>query len=496
MGRKRTFLSVVLTMAIVMTNPIYCLAEENEAINTTTQEESVVEMTQETEPISINDEENFELNEENIDAEETLKVEDNKAETEELVEDVSDAEEIIETEEELEEAEINQSNYLYTTVSGTLGKPGDYSLLPLELTKGDYLQAKMVPPNEASVDYDLRLYDENFNLLAVSDYATVMLSGDTTIDESIGYVLQADMQVYVCVISTGNGSTSAPFSLDIAVTRNSKDMYEVDETAVKAATIEFVNYSGGSITRNINSPIDSDWYVFNVEDSPAYNKMRIGLTNNSPNGCKLEIYQNVLGNSSYYGMIKIGEGSGGELKLPAGQYYARIVGNSPMNSFDATNIGSYTFSIEPVGRVDEISITYIDGAGREFMSNYFPEGNYYKIAYYDSTYMSVIGQAYYLDEKGERHPSPNAMLHGLTINHSQLELGNNGMAYANGTGYTDNMGNYKIFIPLIKGVGLRKYTSSRLFYFYDFMDIKVNSCDNLDINTVDHFYMLIYARED
>ena len=25
MGRKRTFLSVVLTMAIVMTNPIYCL---------------------------------------------------------------------------------------------------------------------------------------------------------------------------------------------------------------------------------------------------------------------------------------------------------------------------------------------------------------------------------------------------------------------------------------------------------------------------------------
>lgn len=495
MVKIRAFLSVVLTMAIVIANPIYCLAEENEAINATTQEESIVDMAQEAEPISTNVEDDFELNEEKIGAEEIINVEDSKDEVEEIVEDTSEAEEIIETEEELEEAEINQSNYLYTTVSGTLGKPGDYSLIPLDLSAGDYLQAKMVPPNEASVDYDLRLYDENFNLLAVSDYATAMLSGDTTIDESIGYILQADMQVYLCAISTGSGSTSAPFSLDIVVTRNSKDEYEVDETALKAAEIKFVNYSGGSITRNINSPIDSDWYVFNVEDSPAYNKMRIGLTNNSPNGCKLEIYQNVLGNSSYYGMIKIGEGSGGELELPAGQYYVRIVGNSSLSGFDASNIGTYTFSIEPVGRVDGISISYIDGSGLEFMRDYFPEGNYFKIAYYDSTYMSVIGQAYYIDENGEKHPSPNALLHGLTINQSHLELGNNGKAYANGTGLTDNKGNYKIYIPVIKGVGLRNYTSSRLYYFYDFMDIKVSSCDNLDIYTTDHFYLLTYVRE-
>ncbi|MBR5637544.1 MAG: hypothetical protein IKW81_11505 [Pseudobutyrivibrio sp.] len=384
---------------------------------------------------------------------------------------------------------VGNATMLYGSQSGVLPQAGQYALYPLTLSAGDYLQARLTPPNNSQIDYDLRLYNSSFNLLTQSDYITAMREGHKTIEESIGYYASSNVEVYLCVISVQGGSLNDPYILDIAITTNAKDQFESDEFAAQATTLIFNNYATVNVTRNLNSPLDTDWYEFTVEDSPAYDKMRLYIDNSSTNGAKIQIYQNYSSNPQYFGLLKIGEGNGGELDLAPGHYYLRVINTNSLDSFNINNIGTYKFSIEPVGRVDLIEITSIGGNGAVLVNPYV-EGRRYRITETDNTYVQIVGKTYYLDENGVKQTAPNAQVHGTVTNRSWIDMYREDMAYTNGQAASDNTGLFKAYIPVLSGVGSNVYQGERAFQYYDVMDVEITPVNNTSIKGTEIFYLL------
>ncbi|MCR4566669.1 MAG: hypothetical protein K5769_01350 [Pseudobutyrivibrio sp.] len=377
---------------------------------------------------------------------------------------------------------------LYASQIGYLPQTGQYSLYPLDLKGGDYLQARLTPPNDYEIDYDLRLYDSSFNLLTYSDYITTMREDSRTVEESIGYIADRDMGVYILVISEFGGSLDKSFCLDIAVTTNLKDGMESDEVASGAAELKFDNYATASISRNLNSPLDNDWYTFIVEDTPAFDRMRLYLDNSSSNNAKVEIYKNVSQNSRHYGLLKVGEGNGGELNLKLGKYYLRVISTNSLDSFNIYNIGSYKLSIEPVGRVDLIEITYIDGYNRAFVN--YPEGGHARIDEIDPSYVTVTGVTYYIDQYGVKKVAPNAKVNGLVTNNAWMSIDRQDMAYTNGHAASNNTGLFRATIPLLSGIGASSNIQNVSVHYYDVLDVKISSADDLDVFGMERFYLL------
>lgn len=385
---------------------------------------------------------------------------------------------------------IGNATMLYGSQSGFLPSAGQYSLFPLDLTTGSYLQARLTPPIDSQIDYDLRLYDSSFNLLSQCDYLTAMREGQKTIEESLGYFANSDLKVYLCVISAQGGSLDKPYVLDMVVTTNASDSNEIDESASQATTLTFNNYARASVTRNLNSPVDNDWYVFNVEDSPAYDKMRLQLNNTSSNGAKIEIFQNLSPNPQYFGLLKLAEGNGGELDLGPGQYYLRVINTNSLESFNINDIGSYTLSIEPVGRVDLIQITYINGYNRTEIA--YNQGYHVRIDKTKPSSVTVTGVTYYYDENHVKRVSPNARVHGQVTNTEWLDISRPDMAYTNKDAVSDKTGLFKVSIPLLTPLGGDSYYNpfNNSVHTYDYMIIDVNSIDNSNVQAEDAFYLL------
>lgn len=72
----------------------------------------------------------------------------------------------------MEDETEQESTLRYGSLSGYLSKTGDYALYSLNLSAGDYLQARLSQPNDTEIDYDLVLYDSSLTVIKVSDYGT------------------------------------------------------------------------------------------------------------------------------------------------------------------------------------------------------------------------------------------------------------------------------------------------------------------------------------
>ncbi len=198
----------------------------------------------------------------------------------------------------------------------------------------------------------------------------------------------------------------------------------------------------------------------------------------------------MLENTQYCGLINMAEGTGGDLPLTPGVYYLRVISTSSLSNFNISNIGTYKLSIEPVGKIDEVEITDIKGYNRTYIENAYPQGNHVRIDEARPTYMGVEGCAYYIDNNGVRHPSPNARVTGIVINNEWLNMYRDDMAYTNGNSVANNSGFFKMTIPVLSGVGANSYVINGRVHRYDVMTVVVYSGYSMDVKDSEDFYLL------
>lgn len=374
------------------------------------------------------------------------------------------------------------STLSFGTLSDYLAEAGAYKLYSLNISAGDYLQARLTVPNNVNIDYALVIFDSELNILKQSDYATC-LNGTQALEESVGYLCTSDRLVYIGVLALKGGSTTEAFTLDFSVTTNFSENGEPNENVLEAAGLNLGN-SGATVSGSVNSPVDNDWYSFGVINSPKYYKIRFNLTSSSStNGCKMEIYKNVgTGNLS---MQLVGSGSGeGEISLSAGTYYVRIISKNTLNEFNPADIPVYSLSIVPVSKVDSIQIKSLEGPVGSDNCTYH-EGTHYRL--YDAVpnWIKVSGVCY-------SDTQFNVIATNVKINVAVYNMDTQSIRY--GAAVIGNDGWFHITVPVDPAEGKRIYenhpTSTLItFHKYDLMRVIVWPGDDESKNVVDTFYL-------
>lgn len=382
----------------------------------------------------------------------------------------------------------DESTLYYGTVSGYLTQTGEYALYQVNLTAGNYLQARLSLPNASGIDYDLVLYDSALQVIKTSDYYT-FLNSTGTLEESIGYKATTDEQVYMGVFSVGGGSNTLAYTLDFSITTNFSDDSEPNENAKEAYALN-VNTSGTSVSRKLNSPIDNDWYVFTVLDTPAYDKIRLNITSSSAtNGCMLEIYRN-LTSDGYYAMQFIGSGTEGEVALPAGTYYLRIISTNTFSNFNYGEIPTYNLSVSSVPRVDEIEISKFTCYNGVDNAEYY-EGVLFRMEenQYGDDYVNILGMAYTIDQFGNKSGAPNVRINAVVIDQQWADDGRDDLAYVFGSAVTDSRGTFVITIWLNEPRGGKVCDTGDSWHYYDLMKAFISTTSS-SVTDEKYFYYL------
>lgn len=362
-----------------------------------------------------------------------------------------------------EEKAGRESIQHYGTVSDYLSDTGDYELYSLNLPAGDYLQARLTVPNNTSINYALVLYDSELNVIKMSHYIPYLNEGKT-LEESIGYLPTSDELIYIGVFSLVGGSATEAYTLDFSITTNYSELSdpsEPDENVQEATTLN-LGRAGASVSGILNSAIDNDWYSFTVIGSSDYDKMRLKLTSNSSvNGCELEIYKNLT--EDYFTMQFGGSGIGeGEVELPVGTYYIRVVSTNTFNDFNIGEMPVYNLSVVPVARVDGIKITQYHGSGNVY-------GMAYDLPGAEQNWINIVGIAYYMDSENMTG-SANVKLKITVINTSWESLERQDMSTTYETAITRDDGFFHMTINLNKGLGLKEYSGDH----YDYMRVEIS----------------------
>lgn len=376
----------------------------------------------------------------------------------------------------------------YGTNSGYLSATDDYLLYPASLSAGDYLQVELELPDVSGLDYDLLLFDASLSLIKSCDYVTYD-NGDGTLEESIGYQATAEESVYVCVYSVGGGSTTEAYNLTYTITTNHSDDTEPNENPKEADVLDLGSV-GATVTQRLNSPIDNDWYKFTVEGGPAQEKIWFTVSSIAgTNGYKFELYRNLVA-QNYYGMQFLGYGTNGQVELPAGTYYVRIVSTNTLNDFDTSDIGSYSFSVKPVSRVDKIRITEIVSLGGVEVAYDF--GTLHRVDWDKTNRVIVKGTAAYV-VNGIEYPAVNAHITGEVVNEQWMSINRPDMAIVYGDAVTNDAGSYAVNFYLNSPLGGLSSAAPISTHYYDLMTVNVWPEENEDITAEDRFYYLKYS---
>lgn len=380
-----------------------------------------------------------------------------------------------------------ESRQYYGTVSDYLSKTGDYKLYSVNLSAEDYLQARLAVPNSTSINYALVLYDSELNVIKMSHYIPY-LNETTTLEESIGYLATSDEQLYMGVFSLVGGSGTEAYTLDFSITTNYLELAdggEPNENVQEAIALD-PGRQGVTVSGMINSAYDNDWSSFNVIDSPYYEKIRLNLTSNSSsNGCKMEIYKNVLEEEDYFAMELGGSAIGErEVYLPVGTYYIRVVSTNTYNDFNPGDVPFYNLSVTPVSRVDGIMITTYQAP--KITEGSYHEGYSYRVWDREDNFVNIIGLAYNLDSMGNKTGAANVRLGGKVVNTSWESEGRPDLSTTYGSATTREDGFFFMRVYLNRSYGLRYYSGDR----YDYMEVEVYLKDDNRKKTTGFFYLL------
>lgn len=278
------------------------------------------------------------------------------------------------------------------------------------------MQARLTLPGNNQIDYDLVLYDSALTVIKVSDYIT-LLNESETLSESIGYKAVSNEKVYIGVFSSSGGSDTEEYKLEFSIATNYSENNEPNENAKEAVALN-LGKSGASISGALNSAIDNDWYSFTVLDSLYYDKIRVDMDFVSKtNDYTTEIYKNL--SSDYYAMQLVAYGKGGEIDLPAGTYFLRVVCTNTLSNFNAAEYPTYTLSVTPVIKVDKVEITKFSGHNAAKVT--YDQGTHYRIDEneYGPNEVTITGWAYYEDGVGNKYAAPNVKIDAVITDSGQ-----------------------------------------------------------------------------
>lgn len=144
----------------------------------------------------------------------------------------------------------------------------------------------MTQPNNAAIDYDLYILDNEGNILCGCENYTYINGAEGTLQESVGYMTTGnDIETYyLAVLSSVGGSESEPFKLEFSVS-NSYDQFEIDENPSQALPLTVGSDGAVLDIRSLSSPFDNDWYVVTVPSNRIYDEFSIGISTKSSNTC-------------------------------------------------------------------------------------------------------------------------------------------------------------------------------------------------------------------
>lgn len=371
------------------------------------------------------------------------------------------------------------------SVSGYLSETGDYILYPANLSAGDYLQARLSVPSNAEINYALVLYDSSLNVIKLCDYITY-LNGTKSLEESIGYLSTSDERIYIGVFACYGGSETEAYTLDFTITTNFlniSDGNEPNENAQEASVLN-LGQSGASVSGMLISAIDNEWYTFSVLDKPEYNKIRLQVSSTSNvNGCKMEIYRNLIEDD--YAMQLVASGTEGEISLPAGTYFLRVVSTNTFSDFNSGDIPTYNLSVVPVSRVDAIDISSYSGT-RGVADVAYPEGLSYCLFDAESNFINIRGFVYYKDSMGNKHSAANVKLIGKVVNTSWESRNRPDISTTYGTTITRANGYFTMRVNLNRSLGLRTYHGD----YYDYMTVEIYPQNDSQKCETGYFYLL------
>lgn len=385
------------------------------------------------------------------------------------------------------ERQTRSGDLVAGTVSDYLGATDAYIIYPVSLNSGQYFQAQLAVPNDSNIDYDFYLLDANGSILASGDSETYINGIYGTLPEALGYIASTTATYYIYVISALGGSSTVPFTLDYSIC-TSYDTLESDESyheMVIAGSIGNNGYTTSS--RNLNSPVDNDWYDFIVPANAGYDQLIIEANTSSANTCKVELYQNVSSNN-WYQMRLISNGI--PYTLSAGEYYLRISNQLSMEDFDDNDIQNYTLSIRPVQTANSVTIDSMSGTEGIKYVTYTGYGNKFRTA---AGTVTVSGTAY------DSNHNPRADVPVRVKYHNQYwaNAGVPDWANVEQTGYTDGNGNYSIRISIPQAYGALSAHVTVSTHYFDICDMSVEVDNNsYAITDTESFFLFSHLIMD
>ena len=151
----------------------------------------------------------------------------------------------------------------------------------------------------------------------------------------------------------------------------------------------------------------------------SWRSLVISTSSSSTNGYKMEIYKNLRDDYFTMGLVANGTGEG-ELDLPVGTYYVRVVSTNTFSDFNSGELLSYNLSVVPVSRVDGIKITKYQGPDGNDSGVPYPEGSSYLLYNSQPNWINIVGMAYYTNDGGSITGAANVKLKITVVNASWM----------------------------------------------------------------------------
>ena len=265
----------------------------------------------------------------------------------------------------------------------------DMKFYPLQLNPGIYLQAQMIQPSNANLDYDLYILDADGYILKASTNNTYLNGTDGTLVESAGIITTGSGQsvYYLAVVSANGGSANEPFTIQYAVS-NVYDTLEPSENPGESLPFTFSSNGATLSISSLSSPIDNDWYYIDVPANAIYDKLKLEIETDSSNDARVEVYTN--NSSTGYTMNKVfTTTSSGFVSVSTGRYFVRICNNNSMVDYDDTDIQNYTFSVIP--RLIATGIIVNEYDGNEGINHYVSYPGYSRQFFRTTNWIKVSG---------------------------------------------------------------------------------------------------------
>lgn len=170
------------------------------------------------------------------------------------------------------------------SVTSSIDPDANTKMYNLIVPAGAMVQAEVQVPHTLSADFDVILYwcdmtEDVAYPVAQSAYTTSELFSE----ETVAAVNRSgvDSPYIVRIVDSGTHTAEDYFTLTVSVGGEQTGEEPNDNALTAYRIVEFSEHDEFLLTTTINSPIDHDWFVMNVDDASKYYGAEITLVGNA-----------------------------------------------------------------------------------------------------------------------------------------------------------------------------------------------------------------------